>query len=186
MIQNTQAGVCQTAAVNAFLDQLPALIGVAVGTLGTILATSVSDRSKWTRAQAVRWDERRVDAYATFARTVKEMHLVAMRLTRSPATEPADLHELNEADNECSKAWEGVLLLGDAGTVDAARDWREAAYQLVSAARGRASADFDRDSALYRADEGRDRFYAAARTSLAVGGGAVAQAPWLTQRRRRT
>jgi hypothetical protein len=171
--------------VNAFLDQLPALIGVAVGTLGTILATSVSDRSKWTRAQAVRWDERRVDAYATFARAVKEMHLVAMRLTRSAATDPADLHELNEADNECSKAWEGVLLLGDAGTVDAAREWRESVYQLVSAARGRASADFDRDTALHRADEGRDRFYAAARTSLAVGG-AVAQAPWLIQRRRRT
>ncbi|MCW6004135.1 hypothetical protein K1W54_06015 [Micromonospora sp. CPCC 205371] len=172
--------------MNAFLDQLPALIGVAVGTLGTILATSVSERSKWTRAQAVRWDERRLDAYATFARAVKEMHLVAMRITRRSPTEPADreadLHALNEADNECSKAWEGVLLLGDAGTIDAAREWREAAYQLVSAARGRASADFDRESAVRDTDEGRDRFYAAARTSVAVGG-AVAQAPWLTQRR---
>jgi hypothetical protein len=175
--------------VNAFLDQLPALIGVAVGTLGTILATSVSERTKWTRAQAVRWDERRVDAYATFARAVKEMHLVAMRLTRPSPNEPADreadLHLLNEADNECSKAWEGLLLLGDAPTVDAGRNWREAAYQLVSAARGRAGEHFDREAAVHGIDEGRDRFYAAARTSLAVGG-PVAQAHWLTQRRRPT
>ncbi|MEH1124675.1 hypothetical protein [Micromonospora sp. CPCC 206061] len=173
--------------MNAFLDQLPTLIGVAIGTLGTILATSVSDRAKWTRAQAVRWDERRVDAYATFARAVKEMHLVAMRLTRSSPTETAereaDLHVLDEADNECSKAWEGVLLLGDAATVDAGRNWREAAYQLVAAARGRTDDRFDREAAVRDTDEGRDRFYAAARASLAVGG-AVAQAHWLTQRRR--
>lgn len=176
--------------MDAFLDQLPALIGVVVGTLGTILATSVSDRAKWTRSQAVRWDERRVDAYATFARAVKEMHLVAMRLTRPSATasadQEADLRALSEADTECSKAWEGVLLLGDANTVDAGRGWREAAYQLVAAARERPSADFDREAAVRATDEGRDRFYAAARASLAVGGGAVAQAHWLTQRRHRT
>lgn len=172
--------------MDAFLDQLPTLIGVAVGTLGTILATSVSDRAKWTRAQAVRWDERRVDAYATFARAVKEMHLLATRLTRHPPTNPdADLDALEEAVSECSKAWEGVLLLGDAATVGAAREWRDAVYQLVSDARGRADEPFDREAAVRRTDEGRDRFYAAARASLAVGGGAVAQAHFLTQRRHR-
>jgi len=49
-------------------DQLPALIGVAVGTVGTIVATGLADRSRWRRRQSVRWDERRLDAYVAFAR----------------------------------------------------------------------------------------------------------------------
>ncbi|QQM46385.1 hypothetical protein [Streptomyces liliifuscus] len=75
-----------------------------------------------------------------------------------------------------------MLLLGDADTVAAAREWRWAVLQLERAARGIASDDFDWVAAVRRADEGRDRFYTAARASLTVGGGDVAQARWLIDR----
>ncbi|MEJ3742278.1 hypothetical protein WEI85_03130 [Actinomycetes bacterium KLBMP 9797] len=173
--------------MSTFLDQLPTLIGVVIGTLGTILATSVSERAKWTRTQSVRWDDRRIDAYATYARTLKEVHLLAMRLTSPTRSSDRDIDVplLIQAEAECSKAWEGVLLLGDAATVTAGREWRNAAARVVSAAHGRAGDGFDRDAAVQRIDEARDAFYLAARASLAVGGGAVSQASWLLERQRK-
>ncbi|MFV2102973.1 hypothetical protein [Micromonospora sp. LOL_024] len=62
------------------VGQLPALLGVLVGAVGTILATSLTDRSRWRRSQTVRWDERRLDAYAEFARVLKEVHTIASRM----------------------------------------------------------------------------------------------------------
>lgn len=181
---------CHTSTVDALIDQLPTLIGVVIGTLGTILATQLGDRARWRRTQSVRWDERRVDAYAEYARALKEVHLLATRLTAasrpSSHTHPIDpdagLTLLAAADAERTKAWERVLLFGDAATVTAAREWRNAVLQLELFARGRSPADFEWIPAVQRADEGRDRFYEAARASLAVGGGTVAQAPWLAHR----
>lgn len=174
-----------------FLGQLPALIGVVIGTLGTILATGLTDRSRWVRAQSVRWDERRIDAYAEHARALKEVHTLALRIAAAdrgasnahPIDRDAGLALLAQADAERSKAWEKVLLLGDANSVAAAREWRDAVWALALAARGRATEGFDWAPAMRRADENRDRFYEAARASLAVGGGTVAQSAWLAQRR---
>ncbi|MFG2724586.1 hypothetical protein [Streptomyces canus] len=75
-----------------------------------------------------------------------------------------------------------MLLPGDADTVAAAREWRWAVLRLERAACGVADDDFDRTAAVRRADEGRDRFYVAARAGLTVGSGDAAQARWLTDR----
>ncbi|MER6291183.1 hypothetical protein [Streptomyces sviceus] len=75
-----------------------------------------------------------------------------------------------------------MLLLGDPDTVAAVREWRWAVLQLERAARGIADDDFDWVASVQRADEGRDRFCTAARGSLTVGGGGVAQARWLIDR----
>jgi hypothetical protein len=176
--------------VDALIVQLPALVGVLIGTLGTILATQLRDRAQWRRGQSIRWDDRRLDAYAEYARALKEVHLLSTRLTAHsrpssqshPIDREAGLKLLAEADAERTKAWERVLLLGDAATVAAAREWRDVVLQLELSARGRARKGFEWIPAVRRADEGRDRFYEAARTSLAVDGGSVAQAPWLGQR----
>ncbi|MEV6596595.1 hypothetical protein AB0M36_06950 [Actinoplanes sp. NPDC051346] len=56
--------------MSALTDQLPALLGVLLGTSGTILATGIADRSRWQRQQAARWDERRLQAYVEFANAV--------------------------------------------------------------------------------------------------------------------
>jgi hypothetical protein len=176
--------------MGTFLDQLPALLGVGVGTVGTILSTQLNDRAHWKRTRAVRWDERRLDAYAQFARALKEVHHVAMRLTApqlqlTAEQRNADLLLLGQAEVERTKNWEGMLLLGDTATVQAGREWRWTVGELVLAARGRSTSDFDRETSVRAANLGRDRFYEAARAGLNVTGGTVAQAAWLDESRPR-
>jgi hypothetical protein len=176
--------------VNTFLGQLPALIGVLVGTLGTILATSLADRTRWKRSQSVRWDERRLEAYAEFARVVKEVHAVALRMLASTDRPGSRGHRLDretglarlaEADVRQTLAWETVLLLGDAPAVHAARAWRDAVWAIERLARGLSEKDVNVTDLLHRANEARDAFYSVARGGLGVRGGSVDQSNWLTQ-----
>ncbi|MFJ6755092.1 MULTISPECIES: hypothetical protein [unclassified Streptomyces] len=177
--------------MTTFLSQLPALIGVLIGTIGTLLTTRLNDRAQWDRALSARWDERRLDAYAECARTLKEVQLLATRVTAPSRPEsrslPIDrttgLELLAQADAQHTKAWEAVLLMGDANTVAAAREWRMAVMSLGLAARGTAGEDFDWGATVQRADYRRDGFYEAARASLTIGPGNVAQARWLDARR---
>jgi xanthine/uracil permease len=39
------------------VQQLPVLIGVAVGALASYLVTSATERARWQRQQATRWDD---------------------------------------------------------------------------------------------------------------------------------
>lgn len=169
--------------MDALLAQLPALIGVLVGTLGTVLATHVAERSRWSRAQSVRWDDRRVEAYAEYARALKGVSITVSRLRATGPDTPereAGLALLLDAEAERSKAWERVLLLGDSATVNAGREWSAAVWALSSALRQRQQG-FDWEAGVLRLDTCRDRFYAAARAGLSVGG-PVAQADWLADR----
>jgi hypothetical protein len=169
--------------------QLLTLAGVAIGILGTILATTVTDRARWKREQAVRWDTRRLDAYAEYARAIKEIHALTLRLiapstpsiTADPIDRDAGLEALTQAEFYRTKAWESVLLLGDTATVAAARDWRSAVWQLELLARTPADDGISVKalSAVRAANGARDRFYVAARESMNVGGGSVEQASWL-------
>ncbi|WBB52579.1 hypothetical protein [Verrucosispora sp. WMMD573] len=179
--------------------QLPALLGVLVGAVGTIVATSLADRSRWRRNQTVRWDERRLDAYAEFARALKEAHTIASRLIGGYLDRDAELAALAEADFRHTLSWENVLLLGDGPTVTAARAWRDSVWAVERLARDGPNRDdawdgSNRDDAwdgsnrdelpglLHQANEARDAFYTAARNGLGVGGGSVAQAELLVSR----
>src|SRR6267154_150727 len=76
------AGRCwQNSCMATILNQLPALVGVALGILGTLLVTSVSDRARWKRDQSVRWDQRRLEAYTEYARAIKEMYTTALHMS---------------------------------------------------------------------------------------------------------
>jgi hypothetical protein len=174
--------------VATFLSQLPALLGVVVGTAGTIVATTIGDRARWRRNQSVRWDERRLTAYMEFAKALKDVHQLTFRLAapRLPQVRaiPIDPEEglelLTRAKVSHTKAWEAVLLLGDSATVSAARRWRGAVAELELIARGLAGDDVSWASTVGAANEARDEFYLAARAGLAVGSGGVAQAEWLS------
>ena len=73
--------------------------------------------------------------------------------------------------------------MGDAATVDVAREWRAAVRKLELIARGVVAESEQWDAAVQQADDARDQFYVAARASLVVGGGNVAQSPWLASRK---
>ncbi|GIG59229.1 hypothetical protein Lfu02_36010 [Longispora fulva] len=173
------------------LDQLPALIGltgVVIGGLGTLLTTRLNERSKWQREQRVRWDARRLDTYIAYAAVLKELYAVATRMTAvhrgSATTQVMDhavgLETLALTDLRRTREWESMLLLGDEPTVVAARNWWLAIVRTERIARQLPA--FERpewDLAVEGVDAARDQFYAAARASLSVDGGSVAQQPYL-------
>jgi hypothetical protein len=168
--------------MQAFLTQLPTLIGVMVGVLATTLSTGLVDRVRWRRDQSVRWDQRRLDAYIAYARTIKEIHTVASRIVTTGSGGSSALELLDDVNARRTIAWESVLLLGDEPTVLAGREWWDAVGSVVLLARGQAGGR-DWPSAVRAVDDARDRFYAAARESLGVQGGSVAQSAWLAARR---
>ncbi|PZF84906.1 hypothetical protein [Micromonospora endophytica] len=167
--------------MGSVVAQLPALLGVLIGTVGTIVATSLTDRSRWRRHQTVRWDERRLDAYAEFARALKEVHTIASRMIGGYLDREQEQAALTEAGFRHTIAWENVLLLGDGPTVTAARAWRDAVWQIERLARGAQTSE-ELPDLLHQANEARDHFYRAARDGLGVGGGSVAQAELLSSR----
>jgi len=69
-----------------FLGAIPALTGVVVG----VVAAGWAEWVRWRRGQAVRWDERRVDAYAEYARAIKKIHMTALGIV--------DPHLANQAE----------------------------------------------------------------------------------------
>lgn len=164
------------------------LIGVLLGSMTTILATAINERARWRRGQQVRWDERRLTAYVDFAQTVKDVYYLAGRLAAGRVSSirqpPIDREEgitlLGDAEARRSKAWEALLLLGDADTVRAARQWREAVWHVSRIATDPALGAAEWAAAIPAIDRGRDEFYEAARRSLGVAGGSVAQAEWLS------
>jgi hypothetical protein len=168
--------------------QAVGLVGVLLGALTTILATGINDRARWRRGQQVRWDERRLTAYVDFAQAVKDVYYVAGQLSAErvpmillPHIDPdAGLRELGEAEGRRSRAWETLLLLGDEDSVRAARQWREAVWRVQRVAIDPALGAAEWAEAVPAIDRSRDEFYAAARRSLGVSGGSVAQADWLS------
>ncbi|MEU7679140.1 hypothetical protein AB0C42_30495 [Micromonospora taraxaci] len=175
--------------MGTLLTQLPALLGVLVGTLGTILATSLADRARWQRSQSVRWDERRLDAYVGYAHALKESHMVALRMTADlrpgshshPIDRDEGLVRLAESDARRTIVWENLLLLGDEPTVVAAARWRDAIWQVERLARGVTEPPSDISDLLIQINDARDGYYRAARRSLGVRGGSVEQSAALRQ-----
>lgn len=176
--------------MSTLLTQLPALLGVLVGTLGAILATSLADRARWRRSQSIRWDERRLDAYVDYAHALKESHAVALRMTADlrpgshshPIGREDGLARLATSDARRTIVWENLLLLGDEPTVAAAAVWRDAVWQVERLARGIIEPPQDVSRLLTSVNEARDGYYRAARRSLGVRGGSVEQLPALQQR----
>jgi hypothetical protein len=177
--------------VQNLLDQLPTLIGVVLGAVGAVAATSLSDRLRWQREQAVRWYQRRLEAFMAFAATLKTIHTVSFRLvamhrpgsSAPPIDRPAGLEQLAHANLRRSADWEALLLLGDEATVAAARRWRDAVSAVELLARG---AEWDGaawETAVDEADRARDQFYVFARQALGVRKGSVEQFATLRTRR---
>lgn len=169
------------------LQQLPALIGVAVGALATYATTTLGERSRWRRERDARWDDARMRAYAEYGNAVKTVSVVASRIAAGRgfphslepvAPDPEALQVLENAEGERARAWESVLLLGEPRTIAAARVWHENVWQLVWFARGRLTAIEQWDPSLRRADTARDKFYDCARQDLGVKGGAVPTPVW--------
>jgi hypothetical protein len=102
------------------LQQLPTLIGVAVGAVASFATTATIERSRWKRQQKVRWDDRRMAAYADYGNAVKNVIQLSCRVLAAqglpanvdPLPGEAGLQQLAAAELERAARWEAVLLLG--------------------------------------------------------------------------
>ncbi|MYW20578.1 hypothetical protein GT039_34690, partial [Streptomyces sp. SID2955] len=74
--------------MTAFLQQLPALIGVVIGALGSYLAVVRSDRARFRREEAARWEERRLAVYSEYARTLKRAVTLTYRVAAHLGNDP--------------------------------------------------------------------------------------------------
>lgn len=162
-------------------NQLLVLAGVIVGALASYLTTAATERARWRRALDSRWDDRRVDAYASYAHALKDMISISSRIVagRSISKNPEllapseqNLELLAAAGAKRAIAWETVLLLGYPDTVVAARNWHEAVWRLQGFARGTITGDVaDWERARSEVNRARSAFYEAARNDLQVRGG---------------
>jgi len=169
--------------MHALLQQLPALIGVVIGALATYLAGIATERARWRREHAARWDANRMQAYAGYALTVKTFILIANRISASrnlgSSTQPlpADqgLEKLAQAEIDRAAAWEQVLLIGDPTTIAAARNWHQCAWELEAFARGSKTGEQEWYATVVAANDARAEFYRNARRDLGVAGVPPAQ-----------
>jgi hypothetical protein len=165
------------------INQAAVLLGVIIGALGSYLTTAATERARWKRALDSRWDDRRVEAYALYAQSVKRMIKTAGRIAAgrglggddeplAPTQENLEL--LADAEAERSRLWETVLLLGHPQTVAAGRIWHECAWRLEAYARALVTgSNSDWQLAISSADIARHAFYESARIDLGISGGTL-------------
>ncbi|WP_037676581.1 hypothetical protein [Streptomyces griseus] len=171
--------------MSIFLQQLPALLGVVIGALGSYLAVVRSDRARFRRERAAHWEERRLAVYGDYARAVKKsvvlMYRVASGLGRDPHPHPLTPEEaapvMAAAADAVDSHWESLLLLGSARVVERARAWivvlREMERFLNSGSRDGGTWE----ALLERQRAGREGYYGAVREDLALPHGPEALGP---------
>ncbi|MFE5491109.1 hypothetical protein ACFQ7Z_14305 [Streptomyces virginiae] len=170
----------------ALLDQLPALMGVVIGSLGSYAVQTLTERRRWTRQRQERWDEKRFETYGRYANALKAQLRLTQRIGASlgysdvvDPLAPADgLPLLADAESHRATEWEAVLLVGDAATVAAARRWHETIWTIQLLIR-EDSVDGELWTRAHRlASAARDAFYESARRDLGIEGAPPPPGQW--------
>ncbi|MFD5424511.1 hypothetical protein [Streptomyces sp. NPDC127084] len=172
--------------MTVLLDQLPALIGVVVGSVASYATQNLTERRKWKRQRDERWDEKRFETYARYGNVLKAQLRIAQRIGAGlgfsdvvDPLEPAEgLPLLAEAESLRGAEWEAVLLVGDAATIAAARRWHETVWGIELLVReGHVEAEVW-TKAHRLASAARDGFYQNARRDLGIGGESPPSGEW--------
>ncbi|MFE3327678.1 hypothetical protein [Streptomyces sp. NPDC059176] len=169
-------------------DQILPLVGVVIGALTSFLVTSLNERTRWRRRQAVRWDEARLNAYGEYAHTVKELAACYQRIavgrgltTGSSPLEltPEVLDQIRAGESRRSALSDRLGLLGDTATNTASKRLNHCLWHLEYLAQGLpTSGDQDWDQAYAEFRGTRRQYLEHARTSLGVTGPAVSDVSW--------
>ncbi|MGP3986897.1 hypothetical protein [Streptomyces sp. 3N207] len=160
--------------MSAFLQQLPALIGVVVGALGSCLAVILSDRARFRREQMARWEDRRLTAYTDYAGSLKAMISVVFRVSAHfgndphphPLTPAEASPRLASASEARDQAWETMLLLAAPEVVDVAHAWARTVAEMF--VWGEVHDPDAWSTLLGNQRVARERFYTAARRDISL------------------
>ncbi|MEU9124403.1 hypothetical protein AB0C96_31855 [Streptomyces sp. NPDC048506] len=162
--------------MSAFIQQLPALIGVVIGALGSYLASTRGDQARFRREQAARWEERRLETYADYARALKKSvtltYRIAAHLGNDPHPHPLSPEEaaphLADATDARDPAGESLLMLGTPDVVEKAREWVVVVMEMEGFLRARTRNPETWSAMLERQRAAREGYYAAVRRDLAL------------------
>ncbi|MEV8033523.1 hypothetical protein [Streptomyces sp. NPDC086182] len=162
--------------MSAFMQQLPALIGVVIGALGSYLAIVRGDRARFGREQAARWEERRLAVYSDYARCLKKTitltYRVAAHLGDDPHPHPlppeAAAPLLAAALDARDPAWEALLMLGTPEVVEKAREWALMAMRMENFPNERVRGQNAWRDLLQEQRATREAYYTAVRDDLAL------------------
>ncbi|TXS57480.1 hypothetical protein [Streptomyces sp. t39] len=169
--------------MSAFIQQLPALMGVVIGALGSYLAIVRSDRARFRRERAARWEERRLTVYADYARSLKKSvtlnYRVAAHLGNDPHPHPLSPEEaaplLAAAGDARDPSGEALLMLGSREVVDGARAWVEVVLEMEGFLREGRRDPEAWQTLLGRQRAARQEYYAAVRDDMALAPGHTGQ-----------
>ncbi|MFJ6730105.1 hypothetical protein ACIQPQ_34920 [Streptomyces sp. NPDC091281] len=169
----------------SFLQQLPALIGVVIGALGSYLALARSDRERFRRERAARWEERRLAVYADYARTLKKSvvltYRVSAHLGNDPHPHPMPFAEaeplMAEATDGRDPTGEALIMLGSPEVVEAARTWVTVVMEMERFVRTATHEPRSWLALLERQRAARQVYYGAVRADLELPPGHGARWP---------
>ncbi|MEK2492380.1 hypothetical protein WN990_22775 [Kitasatospora purpeofusca] len=158
--------------------QLITIAAVLLGSLTTYATNQLVEWSKRRETRRVRWDERKLDAYAEYigqVRAVIHANVLLYEVSGGMRAMPRSEHELSmdltEASAAQSIAFERVMLLAEDGVVDAAHAVQEATAAIGWQARGVVAGSLEDwrrlNSAAFTAI---NRFHQSARADLGVSG----------------
>lgn len=170
--------------MTSVVQQLTVLAGVVIGALASYLATSTTERARWRRQQAARWDDKRAEVYTEYGYAVKNVYMACLRIAESrgldirmhPMHAGQTLEDLDLLATERTAKWESVLLLGNPETIRAARIWHRNIWHMQLVAHGSSIAEETWSALLAEVDDARARFYEAARRDLGITSGQVPRA----------
>lgn len=158
-------------------NQVPTLIGVAIGALTTFLAGARAERIRWRHEQTSRLDERRADAYDAYASAIKDVYVECLDIAanlrglgvqRKIMDEAQALAKLDRLTRERTTKWEAVRLIGSTDTVRAGHQWHTKVYEMECFARDERTGAGEWNAVVKEVNKRRDRFTAAARLDLGV------------------
>ncbi|MFM9693251.1 hypothetical protein [Streptomyces europaeiscabiei] len=162
--------------MSTFIQQLPALLGVVMGALGSYLVVMRGDQVRFRRERATRWEERRLTVYADWARTLKQSvtltYRVASHLGNDPHPHPLSPEEaaplMAEATAARDPSGEAMLLLGSPEVVEKARAWVVTVMRMEEFLRAGTQDPQAWQALLERQRGGREGYYTAVREDLAL------------------
>ncbi|WP_405661605.1 hypothetical protein [Streptomyces sp. RK9] len=163
--------------MSEFLSQLPALIGVVIGAMGSYVAVMRGERVRFRREREARWEERRLAVYTEYARVLKQTVTLTYRIAadqgNDPHPHPLSAEEaepqLAEAADARDPAGEALLLLGAPRVVERARVWVIVVIEMERFLRTGAHDDPEAwQDLLTRQRTAREGYYAAVREDLGL------------------
>lgn len=162
--------------MTALLAQLPALIGVIIGAVGSYVAVALGDRSRFRREQSAQWRAQRLVTYTDYSRALKVTVSVTFRASAHlgndpnphPLTPDEAAERLRSAYDARDIGWEAMLLLGAPQVVEAARSWFHAVSRMERFVKDQVRDPDAWRQLLEEQRQSRAAFYAAARRDLAL------------------